>query len=386
MHRQDDFLQTVTAVHAAGLDEALWPEALRRITELFGSVGGTLEVIDKTIARHSDFWSHGLPPGSDVVYMNHYMAISPRMPLCRLQKQGDVGYDYLIIDEAGIRADAYYNEFLGRADMRYFVSATVAMTPGEVVLVSVQRSARQGHARKSEIATMDRLTPHLQQAFDLTRRLRKSERAFEQTLDWLHDGALLLDADGRVLHANRTAESLIRRNDVVHVVQRRLEFRQTDARARFDSALAGIQKLQSGDPLGGGSDFHVARPNGLPPYLVSVRPILGNAQRLAGLGAKPLAVLFIRDLAASDGVLHVPIAREMFGLTEAEASLADALARGTSPSAYAVARHLSLNTVYTHLRHLKAKVGARRMSELTGKLAELKAPLRSNGAGSRDLP
>ena len=155
-----------------------------------------------------------------------------------------------------------------------------------------------------------------------------------------HDGAVLLNnnTDGRVLHANRTAESLTRRNDAVHVVQGRLEFRQAEARARFDSALAGIQKLVPGDPLGDGGDFHVARPTPCRPTS-SPCALLGDNARLAGLGARHVAVLFIRYLAAPDGVMHVPIAREMFGLAEAEASLADALSRGISPSSYAGAQH-----------------------------------------------
>ena len=85
------------------------------------------------------------------------------MPLCRFQKQGDVGYDYLIIDEAGIPGQCLsHNEFLAASDMRSFVSVTVVMTPGEVALVSVQRSPRKGHARQGH--RHDRpLTPRLQQ-------------------------------------------------------------------------------------------------------------------------------------------------------------------------------------------------------------------------------
>jgi len=51
------------------------------------------------------------------------------------------------------------------------------------------------------------------------------------------------------------------------------------------------------------------------------------------------------------------------------------LARGMSTIGYARTRNVSFNKVYTHLRHLKAKAGTKRMSELVAKLAELKAPL-----------
>ena len=67
---------------------------------------------------------------------------------------------------------------------------------------------------------------------------------------------------------------------------------------------------------------------------------------------------------------------DAFGLTRAEADLALALQAGGSPTGYARERTLSLNTVYTHLRRLKEKTGATRLSELIGRLNELRLPLR----------
>jgi DNA-binding CsgD family transcriptional regulator len=89
-----------------------------------------------------------------------------------------------------------------------------------------------------------------------------------------------------------------------------------------------------------------------------------------------VAVVFIRDpLRQGDG--HTAdIARQTFGLTEAEANLATALQAGISLGEYARTRRLSLNTVYTHLRRIKEKTGARRIADLALKLAELTPPLK----------
>jgi len=68
--------------------------------------------------------------------------------------------------------------------------------------------------------------------------------------------------------------------------------------------------------------------------------------------------------------------RDIFGLTDAEASLAQALQAGTPLGEYADTRAVSLNTVYTHLRRIKEKTGCNRMAELIRRLNNLQVPLR----------
>ena len=88
-----------------------------------------------------------------------------------------------------------------------------------------------------------------------------------------------------------------------------------------------------------------------------------------------LALVFVRSVSRDHaGRL---LARAVFGLTEAEADLACALVDGVPLGLYAGQKGLSINTVYTHLRHIKAKTGSQRMPELVGKLSAYRAPLGS---------
>ena len=118
------------------------------------------------------------------------------------------------------------------------------------------------------------------------------------------------------------------------------------------------------------SDFAVARPSGAPHYIVSVRPLSRRDEETAAIAA-----VFVRDPSrgstGSIGILSI-----FFGLTEAEASLAEALCAGVTPGDYALTRSVSLNTVYTHLRRIKDKTRCRRMPELIRKLNDTVAPAR----------
>ena len=228
---------------------------------------------------------------------------------------------------------------------------------------------------------MRRLLPHVQLAFDVTRRLKRisdTRAAFERTLDWLADGVALIGKNGAVLHANESFQTLVRRKDGIRLKDNVIEFLDAAARDKFSAALAsvlrvGATKLDAA-PL---ADFVAARSGTRQSYLVSVRPLSGAGGTIAGAKqpSQAAAIVFVRD-PRMRGSASIGTLRELFGLTEAEATLAQALQAGATLTDYAHSRSLSVNTVYTHLRRLREKTGTSRMAELIHKLNELRLPLR----------
>lgn len=109
-------------------------------------------------------------------------------------------------------------------------------------------------------------------------------------------------------------------------------------------------------------------------WFPSVGPLLA-ARASAPASPHAAAIVFVRDPLAGRSAATGTL-RELFGLTEAEAALAQALQSGVTLTEYARQRALSLNTVYTHLRRLREKTGCSRMAELIHRLNELRLPLR----------
>lgn len=377
MPEENALLRTIEAVHAAGLDAELWPSALRSLSELFGAVGATLEAVDKRSMLLTDFWAHGVPPGSELDYVDHFISISPRTALGFSPFTDIVGYDYMLLDEAAIDRDPYYSEFLRRGDLRYFVSASLTRTPEEFAVVAIQRSPRQGHVGKREIAMMRQLVPHLRQAFDVTRRLRDAAvvgLSLEGALDWLADGVALVAPDGEVLYANQAMQDIVRGKGIA-IKKRALVFEHPEAHVRFAEALGAIARLRAGDASTAvPQDFPVTRSSTALPYLVSLRPLAPASGDTEKRG-RAIAIVFVRDMLRQDTV-GIRLLVEMFGLTPAEASLARAIQAGIPLDQYARERAVSINTIYTHLRRLKEKTGCKRMSELTRKFNDLQVPLR----------
>jgi DNA-binding CsgD family transcriptional regulator len=378
MAQRDRLLETIEALQAAGLDEALWPTALGSLTTLFGAVGASFEVVYKPTRELRDFWSFGLPQACEMGYADHFMSVSPRVTYGLRQAAGEIGYDYMMLDEEQMRRDPFYSEFIPQFDLRYFVSVTLNPSARELAALAVQRSSRQGHVDNAEIALMRRLTPHLQLAFETTMRLRGASEqvnTLKDALGWLTDGVVLLRADGTITYANRTMEEISRRNDGIRIVKNRIEFRSANARGHFEAALGGIARLRADiASVPDMTDFLVMRRSSSPPYVVSLRPLPRRA-REKGLRTQAVAVAFVRDPLIHDAAAYW-LQREALGLTPAEAGLALALQQGIPLANYARRSALSLNTVYTHLRRIKEKTGCRRMPALIRKLNDLQVPLR----------
>jgi DNA-binding CsgD family transcriptional regulator/GAF domain-containing protein len=373
-----DIFATLEAIHAAGLDAALWPRALEAIKHWIGGPIATIEAFDKRTLRHREFLTHGAPPAAQIEYLDHYAALNVRHPAHAMAHIGDVLHDYAILDADAIERSPFYGEFLPRYDVRFFISGIIASSEREFGVVTVQRSARQEHVGNNEIALMRHLLPHISQAFDVARRLKgatAASNALESALDWLADGVALLDADGTVLFANEGFHAIARRDDGLRLRKGGIEFAVSEARERLQSALAAAARLADGDARSTATpDFTVPRRSGGEPYLVSVRPLLGRSH--GRQSARAVAIVFVRDPLAR-GAAAIGTLRGLFGLTEAEAVLAQALQSGTTVNDYARARRLSLNTVYTHLRRLREKTGSNRLPELIHKLNELRLPLRT---------
>ena len=343
---------------------AAWPEALAAVTRVIGGAGAAFEVFDRSTFSHRAFHGFNIPPAEQIAYLADYAQNNPRWAMIRPRQSKAVQWDYQILDEDRMSREPFYAEFLSALDMRYFVSGILTAREDEYAVISVQRSPRQGHVERREIDLMTALMPHVRQAFDLSRRLAAladQRDAMESALDWLADGVFMLAADGRVRYANAAAQTILRRGDGLGVRNGELSFRSPDAAARFGKARNAIRRMKELDArTAARADFSIERGIDLPPLAVSLRPFPAARD-----GAAILMFVY-HPLVPAGGVATV--AREAFGLTAAEADLAEALCAGVSPDDHARRRGLSRNTIYTHLRRIKEKTGCSRLVELIRKL------------------
>lgn len=190
----------------------------------------------------------------------------------------------------------------------------------------------------------------------------RSHHAAEAVLEKLNRGIVIFDADGCVLFVNRAASRLMHESGAIDVVEGALAFADAACQAR----LIGYLRRPAGraDSVTGQSSIvmRVSAGPAAAPYRVLLSPLETPADPGTGAGDR-LHVLMIYEPNAG---LRLPlrILTELYGLSEAEASVAELLFEGLSLESTAQRLHISINTAKTHLHHVFVKCEVHSQGEL----------------------
>lgn len=206
------------------------------------------------------------------------------------------------------------------------------------------------------------LLPHLRQAVTISNMLdvRTIERAqMAETLDQLRCGVVLTDAEGRMLHANRSAEDMLRRGDPIRAVGGALQARVPSAARELRSAIriAGEDEARVDKA---GLAIRLIRPEA-PPVFAHVLPMNGGNLRTR-LSPAAVAAVFIGAVPDErDGANAMAAA---YGLTPAETRVLASLLAGHTLAETAVGLGIAATTAKTHLKNIFLKTGVSRQADL----------------------
>ncbi|HVX82062.1 MAG TPA: helix-turn-helix transcriptional regulator [Devosiaceae bacterium] len=365
MGELEDILGAVEGLHGASTAPEQWPVALDKVRALLGGVGVTLELFDRATLKHRFLEGMSLPenqPARMADYPSYYQRFNVRAQDLARQLAGTIRFDRQYMTESAMDRNPFYGELLASGNMRYCVSGALYTGPDLLGSLAVQFSRAQTETGTREARRLRPLLRHATMAIDVALRLRHAaeQAGLGEALDWLADGIVLIADKGRVLSNNAAAASIASRGDGLDLAGGWLSFGDAQARRALALALRDIAEGEADPRTGSGGDFVARRAADDVPYTIAVRSLRDRR------AVDAVAVVFIHDpLASNTSIATLQLA---FGLTPAEAHLAAALRRGPPPGAYARANGLSINTIYTHLAHIKDKCGRSRAGELIGVL------------------
>ncbi|WP_447728302.1 helix-turn-helix transcriptional regulator [Sphingomonas koreensis] len=361
--------ELVGGIYEAALDPQLWRQFVDRIEAIYP---------DLTVMLFSH---ENQNPGADLNvvanypeaalrdYTAYYFSNSPYVDFVPGNQIGLPTRSEAIIGDAELFASEHYNDFMRPHQLGHYGAGMVLEREPEG-WASLSFADRRDDAarREHQMQLLGLLAPHLRRAFKLRRTLietgsaaRAPQAMFE---GWIH-AAFVLGRDGRVRSMNRRAEALIGRNDGI-LLNRLGRLRSFDERCSraLDEAIAAcgalFERVLQGDtgPVGtmlqrrpGGSAFHAM-----------LWPLTSAVE--FGLPAASGQILLVISDPEDTPLNAVTWIAQQFGLSPAEARLADAVIAGVPLNEAAERLGIQLSTARTRLKIIQSKTGCHRQLDL----------------------
>lgn len=372
-----NILEIAGGFYDAAMQTGSWAGALARLNSLFVMAGVIFEQHDFVTGQFLEFESDGLPDQGLADWATHYHTICPRLAYIQKKTAGSITVDYQFIDEAGIEKHPLYQEFLGAYDSRYFLATTLEHDLERFSTISMQRTKRQGHASARDIELLQLLSPHLQRAFLLKRKLgleRKQVLDHQVAFQSLRMGVLIVDDTGVLDFINESAEAFLARDQNVRILGKQLVFSDAVARTHYNRARVALRDDAHGklEPIAVLQDglSHPLRFDFLP------LPAMTQFARYLEVDQEPKKrlLILITDPAQTSQP-PVQLLRDCYQLSAAEAKLALALSRGRTLRQHADEKEVTYTTVRTQLVSLRGKMGERDQAGVIRRVTRLVSPL-----------
>jgi DNA-binding CsgD family transcriptional regulator/PAS domain-containing protein len=380
-----DFSDLVGSIYDCAIDPSRWETTLAEVIEALDCHTAAMGLIDVPQNRFLMDKYVGIEPIWQERMQKHIPEINARITEA-LPTWPSFDEPIVIsrhLSRAYFEASPYIQEVLmpqGIVDVfQYFLFHT----PARYGALGIGRHERQGPVTDREIELGGLLLPHIRRAVTIGDLLdvRAIEHArMAEVLDTLRCGVLLTDSRGKILHANRAADEMLRA--AVHVRDGGgiLEAKGQSAAREMRAAIA----LATEDETQIGRTGLAVRLGdaGAAAMFAHVLPLAGGELRTRLV---PTAVAAVFIGAPPDHWDGATLLAAAYMLTPAETRVLASLLAGRTLDETAGELKIAATTARSHLDHIFAKTGISRQAELIRLGTEIAPPGRASneqGAGN----
>lgn len=329
-------------------------------------------------AEHAYFYIHGLcgsphhffplvfSCGEDraKIYGEYYHAINPFRQRLRTLMTGQIATSSELIGDEEYEKTEFHNDFLQPSGVYYQMGSYVSYGGQLALAVNLHRAKSAGAFGEEEKKLLCVLQPHLERAARFqslfTAHDNKTETSL-QALDGLKVGVIFLDGEGRVVSMNQTAKGILSKNDGLRVHNGKLKSADATENSSLHKFIASCAKTKTTSFTPRGGSLRVTRPSGLRSYVLQILSVSGMSFSF-NEGSPTTAVVLNDPSIGKESRVH--LFQQLYGLTQSEARIADALANGMSAAEIADQYKISLNTLKTHRKHIYSKMDISKQAEL----------------------
>jgi len=364
------------------------PDVLRRLNEAVETDG--LHLIGMDEARGELLISLITAPmlaSAEREYLAHYARIDPRRALTGTKPTGACYACHELLTDRFVAKNEFYQDFLIPHGPRYVIGGNIFRAGDRTVYVAFNHLVGRPHfsqAKHDLIAGyMFHLSRWMKQVV-MADGLRLALSSGHASLQSLDEGFLVLDPRRKIVFANEQAKAFLGRKlrrdsyglegydvgiDVdaaLKRVQRTRLIEHVAVKRSSDKEAAGFQLTFL--PVSRERHEGHGAPEGMKSFIASLPAHQSNVSGTDEY-EHPDVIVFIRKMGVT--VDHATQLRARFGLTPAEARLAEAIGRGVTLMAYAAQRSISITTVRSQVRALLEKTQETNLRTLAALLARL---------------
>lgn len=362
----------IETLYAAAFEPSEWAQVGALLAKVMDAQTSIIWTVDGGVAR--DWIRHNLPVSTATLYPQYHHAVDPgvgmiqhppRLAACLRPE--------VMLEALGSR---FHINFGAQPGICQIISARVPIDSSVdmAIGIGIHRPYDARPFTEADRQRLDGILPHVQRAAQLKRRLHTLERRAQTgfaVLEALLFGVVVASGDSDIVFANPAAERLARQN--TGLVLSRHGYGLSAAKPAEAHRLRRL--VRNAARGGAGGAMYLTRPSLV--VLVSPLPIALSAD--FGAAAK-LALVLIKDT-VDDTPLTGELLSVLYGLTGAEAQVAQALASGRSTEQIAQTRSVSPLTVRVQIRRVLGKTGALSLRDLVRRLSSLPAIRRGGECG-----
>jgi DNA-binding CsgD family transcriptional regulator/PAS domain-containing protein len=366
----------IGGVYDATLDPSLWPGVLRKSAEFVRGHAASLfakDVARKTAELH--FTDGAIDPYYDQLYFEKYVKLDPLATGHFFAEVGEPISAFDLMPYEELTESRIYKEWAQPQDLVDLASVVLDKTTTSAALFGVFRHKRDGLVDQEMRRRLRIIAPHLRRAVLISRVIElKTTQAdtFAEMLDGLSAGMFLVDAAGRIVHANAAGLAMLTEGSFLRAVSGRLApiDPSADRTLRDVFAASGFNDNAVGT---NGISVPLATRDG-DQLLAHALPLTSGMRRDTGNAYKAAAALFVHK-APLDAPAPPEAIAKTFKLTPTELRVLLAIVEVGGVPEVAEALGVAESTVNTHVKRLYQKTGVNRRAELIKLVARFSSPL-----------
>ncbi len=362
MSRDNELITLINLIYEAALDSDFWPSVLMALADAVGAAQIAMVSVDRRANVVSTF-APRLDPDLLASWQKYWAF--PVLARASLRPTGEIYTLDSLVPREEFVATRFFNEFWRPAQFGLSAAGANLLVEDQFsALIFFSNAPDKEFLTTQQMHIFEVVLRHLSRAVRISRRLGELEREQVATVGRLEspqEGALLVDASGRVVRANAAAEAMLDDGDGIFLDNGRLAA-ESEILQKLITSCAQFSLFLGGP----GSEFKIPRKHPRSPLHLTVTPLRSKTQLAdfpwISVGI-PVAIVTVRDPDVDRRRREINL-RRRFGLTAAEAGLATEILKGDGRIAAATRRGISDATARTHLSSIFEKTGTHRQAEL----------------------